>query len=216
MTKKRMRWGCGILITLMIIAFAVIILLLLMYDYRYGFRYQKKGFIDNQKNEPYALKIPLDEMDFDVYSEYFLMAETLNDPNFNRKIVLPCDVNYYVRKEDSKPAFTLKKGTEVYILPDRKAFSIVGYGLQCWPDYQEGWRYGCPFITEDTTNIVDGNTMYFVKSAQLERAAGAFYKANRKQLRYRCTPWDFPEIITQYVDRILYENGVFCPEWASG
>ena len=124
----------------------------------------EENFTDNGKNEPYARQIPLDEMDFQVYDDYFTKFSTLVQYNYDRKISLPCDVEYYESKEDSEPILTLEKGTKVYVLPDNER-SIEGYGWCCWPDYEEGWRYGNPFLTIDFTYISEEYPMYYVKSA---------------------------------------------------
>ena len=172
----------------------------------------RKNFTDNQRREPYALNVPLEEMDFTVLKKYFPTESTLLLHNYNRKITLPCDVDYYISKEDSKPALTLKKGTAVYVLNTDEE-NPVGYGVQCWPDYEKEWRYGYQFLTADFTSI-DGEylSIYYVKSSQLEKVAKAFYKENTKQLQndYRFSASYYAHRTTQYIDRILYDAGVFC------
>lgn len=204
----------NLLVIFAIIAVLAILFCVVLYDYRCGLHFPTRAFEDNRRNEPYSQNIPLHEMDFEVYSRYLPVADALAYADLDTMIVLPCDVDYYTDKEDSVPALTLKKGTEICVTPGKKGFSIslTGYGLECWPDYQEDWRYGCPFITEDTDYIVAEHPMYYVKSSQLEKVAGAFCKANRKLIGRFSTPWDYPRVVTRQIDRYLYSGGVYCPK----
>ena len=169
-----------------------------------------ENFSDNQKNEPYARKVPLSEMDFEVYAEYFPTATTLIQYNYNRKISLPCDVEYYCAKEDSAPAVTLKEGTEVYIMSDDEIIPD-GYGMICWPDYEDGWRYGQPFLTEDfsDSSVPEGTSLYYVREEQLEKVAEAFYKSNQTHFEKKISADDYVKKITRYIDQILYDNGAY-------
>ena len=174
------------------------------------YSYTRK-FVSNLKAEPYFLNIPLDAMNFSIYDDYFCKNQALIDPNYTKHITLPCDIHYYAKKDDTEPVLTLRKGTTVYILPgDTYTFPTVGYGLQCWPDYENGWRYGHPFLTSDITYDSVTYPMYFVKSAQLEKVAKAFYKANTKQLKSQSSASKFVNNIVGYIDQILYDNGAFC------
>ena len=167
----------------------------------------EENFTDNDKNEPYARQIPLDEMDFQVYDDYFPKIRAMILYNYDRKISLPCDVEYYESKEDSEPILTLEKGTKVYVLPDNER-TIEGYGWCCWPDYEEGWRYGNPFLTIDFTYISEEYPMYYVKSEQLEKVAEAFYESNRDSFS-SIRKKDYVRRTTQYIDQILYDNGAY-------
>lgn len=196
-----------ILFIIIIILFTVIFAAKKYSEYTY-----KRNFVNNRKNEPYFLNIPLDEMNFNVYAGYFSQNQTLIDPNYTKSISLPCDLDYYAQKDDAEPALTFQKGTTVYVLPsDTAAFPTIGYGLQCWPDYQSGWRYGHPFLTADISYDPDTYPMYYVKTAQLKKVAQAFYKANTKQLtNYYLFSSEFADKTVGYIDQVLYENGVFC------
>jgi len=167
-------------------------------------------FNNNQKGEPYSRNVPLDEMDFEVYAEYFPNIHALIDRNYIKAIQLPCDVDYYLAPEDREPALTIKKGTWVNVIPDNaNGFPIIGYGLQCWPDYIGGWRYGSPFYLGDVSTNLNRPAMYYVKSSQLEKVAESFYNVNKKQLSpYKVSV--FTAKIIGYIDEILYNNGVFC------
>lgn len=52
--------------------------------------------------------------------------------------------------------------------------------LPCWPDYEKGWRYGQPFSDDRNAEpipparLAGDSSMYFVKTAELEKAAHAF------------------------------------------
>lgn len=206
---KKTRYICAVVIVLIA---SCILLPIGISTYRQASL--RKNFTDNQQNEPYALGIPLDEMDFTVYDKYFPTASTLLLHNYTRKIALPCDVDYFASKEDEEPVLTLKKGTAVYVLNDKEE-NPVGYGIRCWPDYQEEWRYGYQFLTADFTSVREGDLpMYYVKASQLEKVAEAFYKANTKQLRndYRFSASYYAQKATQYIDKILYDAGAFCSE----
>ena len=168
----------------------------------------EKTFVDNGENEPYAQGVPLHEMDFAVYEDYFPDATSALGYNYERKIELPCDINYYASKEDSKPVLTLKKGTSVYVMPKDYAIPI-GYGLQCWPDYEKSWRYGYVFLTEDFEYLLEDTEMYYVKSNELEKVADAFYQANQKAYSKRYSARKFTKLITQEIDEVLYRNGAY-------
>ena len=172
----------------------------------------EKTFVDNGKNEPYAQGVPLHEMDFEAYEDYFLNATTALGYNYTREIELPCDVNYYASKEDSKPVLTLKKGTTVYVMSSNGIVPI-GYGFQCWPDYEKGWRYGYTFLKADFRFIPDGAEMYYVKSNELEKVVGAFYKANQKKLKNYYRESQYKKLVTQYIDESLYLGGAYLSEY---
>lgn len=177
----------------------------------------EKNFRDNKKQEPYSLGIPLDEMDFDVYYDYFFpqtIAPIGSSLSYTKSIILPCDVEYYNSKNDQNPTLTLKKGSTIYVVTNNSDVNEkIGYGLVCWPDYEHGWRYGSPFITENVAINTREMPKYYVKTKQLKQVAKAFYKANTRQLshdvRHR-TLSEFSTYYISYIDRKLYENGVFC------
>ena len=130
-----------------VVLFIAILAVQIYSEYTY-----KRDFVSNHKAEPYFLNIPLDVMDFSTYDDYFCKKQALIDPNYTKHISLPCDIHYYAMKDDTEPVLMLSEGTTVYILPgDTYMFPTIGYGLQCWPDYKNGWRYGHPFLTSDTT-----------------------------------------------------------------
>ena len=172
-----------------------------------------ENFKDNGRDEPYVNKIPLNEMDFSVYDKYFLYAPI--EYNYERKITLPCDVEYYSTKEDSDPALILAKGTEVYVLPEGSSI-IRGYGVQCWPDYEKGWRYGTPFLSFDFASLEDVYQdeeipMYYVKTEQLERIAEEFYETNPSIVN-TIRKAEFVKRTIRHIDQILYDNGAFLSE----
>lgn len=212
--KKKIKWSIQVLVIIIILTILALLFILVMYDYRYGYHYPTSDFVDNGKNEPYAQKVPLHEMDFSIYTQYFPDAIAANLSPCTKMVVLPCDVNYYEKKEDTEPALTLTKGTQICVQPDTDPvpMALAGYGLECWPDYEEEWRYGCPFITENVFYTTEGQQKYYVKTAQLEKVAWTWFRDNIKYFRYHYTPWDAPKAMTQIIDRQLYEAGVFCPE----
>ena len=175
----------------------------------------QENFKDNGKGEPYANEVPLNEMDFAVYDKYFPQATTLLKYNFDRKISLPCNVEYYSAKEDATPALTLEKGTEVYVLPDGE-IHIPGYGTVCWPDYEEGWRYGSPFLTVDFSYLwevypEEAVPMYYVKTEQLEQVEQSFYESNQKSFA-RITKAEYVKNVVLQIDQVLYDNGAYMSE----
>lgn len=212
--KKKNKWIIRILVVIVAFAFSAILLILAMYDARYGYHYPNSDFVDNGKEEPYARNIPLHEMDFSIYTQYFPDAIAPISFAYNEMVVLPCDVDYYEKKEDTEPALTLAKGTQICVRPDTtpSPMSLTGYGLECWPDYEEEWRYGCPFITENVFYTIEEHQKYYVKTEQLEKVARAWFQENIKYFRYYYTPWDAPKEMTQGIDRELYEAGAFCPD----
>lgn len=174
--------------------------------------YRKKDFVYNGKNEPYAQEIPLHEMNFHSYKKYMNTTSTLAVPLYVKQIDLPCDVYYYFRKEDTEPALTLEKGTKIDVIADGLGGIgyPYGYGLQCWPDYEKGWRYGQPFVVNDSTQSSAESTYYYVKTAELEAVAKEFYRNNKKQCSEFSSSSKFAKWITRQVDRLLYEGGAFC------
>lgn len=174
----------------------------------------EKNFQDNGKGEPYSQKIPLSEMDFSPYVAELFTVMTIAPiaHNYTREIVLPCDVEYYTAKTDKTPAVTLEKGTTVYVLPsDEPEFPTVGYGMQCWPDYEKGWRYGQPFYKEEFKYGMMsryGQPWYYVKSNQLEAVAREFCLVNNF---YKSrNPYSPEKAGIEFIDRALYEYGAFC------
>lgn len=192
----------------------LLIILVVMVLSRFGWmKYEdylyQKNFTDNQKQEPYSLRIPLEKMDFDVYKDYFTTISAPIEYNYTQSIILPCDVEYYNSKKSQNPILTLKKGTKIYVI-EESGNSPIGYGLVCWPDYENGWRYGSPFLTENVVVDCGDLPMYFVKSKQLKAVAKSFYNANIKIFGRSVTASEFSELYTSYIDRILYDKGVFC------
>lgn len=204
-----------------LIVFIVTFILFIRYDQKYGYHFPTEEFVPNQKNDPYAQEIPLYEMNFWEYLIDF-PADALIYVEYNMMLTLPCNIDYYERKEDTTPALTLEKGTIVCLFPGKgyPSKALVGYGMVCWPDYEEEWRYGCPFISEDIPyivwrygkNYVRAQTMYYVKSEQLEEVAGEFYKQNKDKWDSMFSLRAYRKFATQYIDRILYTDGDFCPE----
>jgi len=177
-------------------------------------RYKRKNFIANSENEPYAQGIPLDEMNFKVYARYLDTPRTLTLCEYVKEIELPCDVHYYGQKEDRDPVLTQEKGTRIYVLPsDQRDFEycLIGYGIECWPDYQKGWRYGKPFLSGDGVTPEDEVPAYFVRTEELEAVAKVFYQENKKYFR-EFSAAGFAKWSTRTVDRALFKAGAFCSE----
>ena len=173
----------------------------------------EKNFQDNGKGEPYSQKIPLSEMDFTPYMEAIFnkMVIAAGSPNYTREIVLPCDVEYYTDKTDKTPAVTLEKGTTVYVLPSDDPDFTISYGMQCWPDYEKGWRYGQPFYKEEfKKGMISryGQPWYYVKSKQLEAVAREFCLVN--DFYKSRNPYSPEKAGIEFIDRALYEYGAFC------
>lgn len=145
--------------------------------------WMKEHFKQNNKNEPYARGVPLHEMDFSEYWRYFKeIGDDLMIHNEPETVVLPCDVEYYRRKGDKKPALVIPMGTEVYIrknnLPQEQQnrFFMSGYGVETWPDYEADWRYGIPFLTKIySVYEMEFQERYYVKTQQLFQVADAYF-----------------------------------------
>ena len=172
-----------------------------------------KNFEDNGRtDQPYKLNIPLHEMDFEkYYGHYFttMSAPIGGTSNKNYKVKLPCDINYYASKEDSEPTLTLKKGTEVYVDAKDNVIPIIGYGLRCWPDYDKGWRYGYPFLTEEFESLPEDAKMYYVKSKELENFMAELYKNTEEFIKIAFTEEEYIQNTIQHIDQILWSNGVY-------
>lgn len=176
--------------------------------------YPKSEFEYNKWDEPYSQGIPLDEMNFNIYRNYVALPVALIDfVEFVREVKLPCDVRYYAHKEDSEPIIVLEKGLSVYVIPaNRQYFGPPGYGLECWPDYQKGWRYGQPFVTDESETSSYDAQKYYVKTSELEAVAKAFYQANSRLYRGQVSASRYALVVTREIDVLLYKNGAFCSE----
>lgn len=92
---------------------------------------------------------------------------------------------YYASPQDAKPALVLEAGKE-YLIYSRYLESAdissvllnycggLQFGIGSWPSYEEGWRYGIPFIPmEDFEKIKDGSYeppgFYYVGLGDLKR-----------------------------------------------
>ena len=168
-------------------------------------------FKDNHKNQPYSQEVALTEMDFSIYW-YSLpgIAPVLN-PRITYQVTLPCDVEYYSDINDIDPVMILQKGVEVYYNPIENAdFVPYGYGVKGWPDYEKGWRYAYPFVTEGLGKAYQENGMYYVKSEQLEAVARAWHAKDDKRNTRRDGVAEYVRFETQMIDAALYRNGAFC------
>ena len=198
----------------LLIRICVILFIILSVGIVWWLQYTKHQYrnlyIDSGKITPYSERVPLDEIDLDTYW-YVHGYSTLLLYDYAELIEAPCDIEYYLKKDDTKPALTIKKGTPIYVLPEDKDFSsTIGYGLVCWPDYEDKWRYGYPFLTESTEYAPETYTNYYVKKTQLQKIAKVFYKENQKQFRgYRSAPI-FADMIIRNIDWSLYRKGIFC------
>lgn len=170
----------------------------------------RMSFEDNGKDEPYSQGMPLHEMDFDVYHDYLVWAVVGEISEEQKYMELPCDVEYFSRKEDKEPALIISKGTEVSIFPVQP---LYGYGLRCWPDYDSKWRYGRPFT--ESGPLIGGRKeqMYYVPEAQLEEVAAAYYRKWEDFIVLMNRDSDeksFVEQLIHGIDEMLYRNGAFC------
>lgn len=210
-SRKKFPW----IIRLLIILGIIFLVLIVVYDKNVGYHFQKYAFVGHGKVSPYVVGTPLHEMDLETYEDYFgiVALSYQEDMKISDRIELPCDVDYYARKEDAEPIVSLKKGTMVWIYQEEELTNAsTGYGLVCWPDYEEEWRYGYPFLIEEDTFETTEQERYYVRTAQLEQVATAFYYENIGTAWKVSTPWDFPKEVTQNIDRTLYYGGIYCPE----
>ena len=173
----------------------------------------KEEFVDNGRNLPYSQNIPLHEMDFFEYLLHLRSGPSVTLPfETGTAVELPCDVEYYRRKDDAAPALTLKRGTIVYIAP--KGFGralTLQYGLTCWPDYEEGWRYGYPFVTEpfdSLETVTETGSMYYVKTDSLFQVIDTWFGMN--QMNTEPFPNSRKKTYIGYIDKRLYTHGSFC------
>lgn len=180
--------------------------------------YSRRGFKDNGLNEAYSRHVPLNEMNFydEYYTTHFRVATAPLKYFYLSVMELPCDIHYYSSPDDSEPAFTLKKGESALIIHDGAYFDYddtIGYGLRCWPDYKEGWRYGLPFVSEEQ-NIQawqNADKMYYVKTSELEEVAMAYYDDNMEagaSFDFDSKD-DFIDWVIRFIDHRLYTEGVF-------
>ena len=175
--------------------------------------YPKSEFEYNKWDEPYSQGVPLDEMNFNAYRDYVELPEALIEfADFVKEIELPCDVRYYAHKEDSEPIIVLEKGLSVYVIPANRQYFGPGYGLECWPDYQKGWRYGQPFAMDESGTSSYDAQKYYVRTSELEAVAKAFYQANSRLYRGQVSAARYALVVTREIDVRLYKSGAFCSE----
>ena len=175
--------------------------------------YPRSEFEYNRWNEPYSQGVPLDEMNFNIYRNYVELPVALIDfVEFVKEVELPCDVRYYAHKEDSEPIIVLEKGLSVYVIPANRQYFGPGYGLECWPDYQKGWRYGQPFVTDESETSSYDAQKYYVRTSELEAVAKVFYRANSRWYRGQVSASRYALVVTREIDVQLYKNGAFCSE----
>ena len=170
-------------------------------------------FEDNGRDQPYSQGVPLTEMDFSVYEKYLSIGTGASKTNFDKinKMELPCDLEYYESKEDETPALILEKGTVIYLSPRDVEFPF-GYGIYCWPDYEEGWRYGQPFKTSYSFYLED-DPKYYIKTDQLFTFVDEYMV-----LAYKDTPASLTKDVLDkgrknlvfHLDIPLYTHGIFC------
>lgn len=86
---------------------------------------------------------------------------------------------------------------------------IEGYGLRCWPDYDKGWRYGYPLLTEEFEKLPENSKMYYVKSKELEKVATYLYRNSEQISAIPFTEEEYVQNIIQYIDVMLWRNGVY-------
>lgn len=175
---------------------------------------QKRNFVDNGRNEPYAKGVPLDEMKLWIYENRYIYSRAQIQAeyiNLIKDIPLPCDVHYYAQKEDAEPVLTLKKGTAAHITDGDLGlidWNGAGYGLLCWPDYQKGWRYGRPFTDDDPIQPSDTAEAYYVKTAELDKVAKTYYLENSGY--YASSRFKSSQELVREIDWMLYDAGAFC------
>lgn len=205
------------------IVIAVICLTHIVASGAVGYLY-RKDFVPNGREFAYADGVPLHEMtdeDFARYDRY--LNKSIVAAAFVKKVFeLPCDVEYYERKTDLKPAYILKKGTGVYTSTGGLGY---GYGTCCWPDYDTAWRYGRPFTNENQSE--NRYEMYYVKEKQLKKVLEAIYDQCIVEVpwylqsfqtywirKFPIRGWYVEDAITR-IDKDLYEGGVFCAPYFS-
>ena len=176
--------------------FAILFSLFICGGYIYRYVKCRMDFKPKKYDTYYGQEVPLHEANLEFYYKYFITAVSVYDEL--REFELTNDIHYYVSKNDRKPVYTIKKGTVVLVS------DYVGEGYVCWPDYDREWRYGRPFnILNETQKDLESDDItkqyYYVKDAELRKAAEAYYRQN--QARYK---------------RLLWLNGwIVTPEYAA-
>lgn len=165
--------------------------------------YSPAKFRPNKWNEPYSQHIPLTEMNLGAYDYYFRYVTGTEFPDMTETIALPCDVRYYANPGDAEPVLTLTKGTNVHV----GLYNENGSSINCWPDYQKGWRYGTPLAAEGST---EDTAMYFVRTADLKKVAKAFVDINWDALSsyYNFKAKAISSLVLT-IDHTLYQAGCF-------
>lgn len=99
----------------------------------------------NEGSNQYLDKIPMEQMDLTRLSFTVDGMVGLYPPERYSTWRLTRELTYYREANGQKvPAFTVRKGT-VVAWPWHTVYG--GYGFYTFPTYEEGWRYGVPFVT---------------------------------------------------------------------
>lgn len=141
-------------------------------------------------------------------------------PEDARLFALPEDLHYYDKADASgEPAVTIPKGTVVALYGDPMGWIGMegGYGLACYPDYQQGWRYGQMLVAETGDydafyNAWQKSPSYYVQTKDLETIAAAFYDLHKEDVGYIGNyngKEDFVFKIVRQIDQNLYDTGYF-------
>lgn len=141
-------------------------------------------------------------------------------PENARFLELPEDLHYYAQPDASgEPAATIPKGTIVTLYEASEGYfdSNMGYSLGCYPDYQQGWRYGQMFVTEAKEGdafyqALEDCPYYYVQTKDLETIAAAFYDLHKEDTDYLKqfqNKDDFVYRCVRIVDQYLWNDGIF-------
>jgi len=209
-----------------VLALFVVLIPFLVLSFRVGSQlYQNRQLLDkfayNDAMDQYQRMVPVDQMDLSEFDHYLEFNITLEGrPPIDNTLVLPNDLQYFTEQNGQKvPVHKIEKGTRILWLPtvDIKMVSL-GYGLHGYPTYEKGWRYARPFVVSGEQTDISKLPYYYVKMADLERLAIQATRATSqfsdvmKKHKFSLEEHSFQ--YTRIIDRIFYENGVFCsPDW---
>ena len=174
----------------------------------------REGFVCTDPANPYQSGVPIEQMDFSVYAPY--LDEPVVPVGYSTVFSLPFDLTYYTEENGVKtPACTLEKGSQV-CWGGPSGGLRPGYGLQTYPTYEKGWRWGRPFTAEEELEERAGEALpwYYVKTEDLNRIAAALADGGSPHLtelaqKHSVSAGEAAFSLVHSVDTIFYDNGVY-------
>lgn len=191
--------------------FFLIFILRLGYNlyYNYMINYE---YIENKVKSSYQERMPMEEIDLSLFSQYFPQASTLLAYNYNNSIELPFTLFYYIEADEKSSAVVeLPKGTKVITIYNDSLER--GYGFIGYPTYKKGWRYVRPLIEDGEENNIDVLPYYYVRTKDLEKIFRKVFENNKsfqtESKRMKLSKEKYINNMVRFIDKTFYNEGVY-------